>query len=142
MLSAGAPVPVPLLRHVQQVLPAAELHTPYGMTEALPVTDIALPEIEKAGAGNGVCVGRAAARRSTRDQPARHAWVGLTAAADRPVEVTGEICVVGSTRQGPLRPAVGDRAGTAPVTRAGTAPAMSATSTPPGGCGSRAGWPM
>ena len=33
------------------MLPNAELHTPYGMTEALPVTDISLPEIEAAGPG-------------------------------------------------------------------------------------------
>ncbi len=57
VLSAGAPVPVTLLRQVQQVLPAAELHTPYGMTEVLPATDISLAGIEAAGAGNGVCVG-------------------------------------------------------------------------------------
>ena len=28
------------------------------MTEALPVSDISLPEIEAAGPGNGVCVGQ------------------------------------------------------------------------------------
>ncbi|GGH94472.1 acyl-CoA synthetase [Arthrobacter liuii] len=67
LLSAGAPVPEPLLAEVQQLLPAASLHTPYGMTEALPVTDISLEQIQAAaadaesgtmpGAGNGVCVG-------------------------------------------------------------------------------------
>lgn len=67
LLSAGAPVPEPLLAEVQQLLPQASLHTPYGMTEALPVTDISLDEIRAAeadaaagtmaGAGNGVCVG-------------------------------------------------------------------------------------
>ena len=40
------------------MLPNAELHTPYGMTEALPVTDISLAQIEAAGVGNGVCVGQ------------------------------------------------------------------------------------
>jgi olefin beta-lactone synthetase len=57
VMSAGAPVPAALLRQVAEVLPAAELHTPYGMTEVLPVTDISLPGIEAAGPGNGVCVG-------------------------------------------------------------------------------------
>jgi len=57
LMSAGAPVPVPLLRQVQELLPGAELHTPYGMTEALPVADIDLAQIEAAGPGNGVCVG-------------------------------------------------------------------------------------
>jgi olefin beta-lactone synthetase len=68
LLSAGAPVPEPLLAGVQQLLPGASLHTPYGMTEALPVTDISLEQIRaaaadaesgtKPGAANGVCVGR------------------------------------------------------------------------------------
>ncbi|EMY34906.1 fatty acid Co-A ligase [Arthrobacter crystallopoietes BAB-32] len=57
LLSAGAPIPEPLLARVQQLLPAASLHTPYGMTEALPVTDISLAGIRAAGTGNGVCVG-------------------------------------------------------------------------------------
>jgi len=57
LLSAGAPIPEPLLSRVQQLVPSASLHTPYGMTEALPVTDISLPGIRAAGAGNGVCVG-------------------------------------------------------------------------------------
>jgi acyl-CoA synthetase (AMP-forming)/AMP-acid ligase II len=67
LLSAGAPVPEALLAEVQRLLPRASLHTPYGMTEALPVTDISLEEIRLAeadagagtvaGAGNGVCVG-------------------------------------------------------------------------------------
>jgi acyl-CoA synthetase (AMP-forming)/AMP-acid ligase II/pimeloyl-ACP methyl ester carboxylesterase len=73
LLSAGAPVPEPLLAQVQRLLPHASLHTPYGMTEALPVTDISLEQIQAAdadaaanfdaaagavaGAGNGVCVG-------------------------------------------------------------------------------------
>ncbi|MBJ2120026.1 alpha/beta fold hydrolase [Arthrobacter sp. MSA 4-2] len=68
LLSAGAPIPAPLLERVQALLPDAALHTPYGMTEALPVTDVDLPSIRKAakdaaaglpGAGNGVCVGTA-----------------------------------------------------------------------------------
>ncbi|TQJ32866.1 acyl-CoA synthetase (AMP-forming)/AMP-acid ligase II [Arthrobacter sp. SLBN-122] len=68
LLSAGAPVPEPLLAEVQRLLPGASLHTPYGMTEALPVTDISLEQIlaasadaesgAKPGTGNGVCVGR------------------------------------------------------------------------------------
>lgn len=61
--SAGAPVPVETLRGVADLAPNATLHTPYGMTEALPVADIDLREIESAenestGAPAGVCVGR------------------------------------------------------------------------------------
>ncbi len=57
LMSAGAPVPAELLRALQQVLPNAAMHTPYGMTEGLPLTDISLPGIETAGVGDGVCVG-------------------------------------------------------------------------------------
>ena len=59
-LSAGAPVPVATLRAVERLIPSAELHTPYGMTECLPVADVSLQEIEAAlaaGPGRGVCVG-------------------------------------------------------------------------------------
>ena len=103
LLSAGAPVPEPLLVDVQKILPGASLHTPYGMTEALPVTDISLEEIQAAeaeaaagsvpGAGNGVCVG-------TPVQGARLAIIPLeadgTASGSVPVTspgVTGEILV-------------------------------------------------
>ncbi|WP_461635603.1 alpha/beta fold hydrolase [Glutamicibacter soli] len=57
LLSAGAPIPEPLLAQVQQLAPQASVHTPYGMTEALPITDIDLAGIRAAGSGNGVCVG-------------------------------------------------------------------------------------
>lgn len=61
MLSAGAPIAEPLLARIQQLMPQARVHTPYGMTEALPVTDIDLEAIREAGTGNGVCVGTAVA---------------------------------------------------------------------------------
>jgi acyl-CoA synthetase (AMP-forming)/AMP-acid ligase II len=57
VMSAGAPVSAELLRKVVAITPNAELHTPYGMTEALPVADITLDEIDAAGRGAGVCVG-------------------------------------------------------------------------------------
>jgi len=58
LLSAGAPVPARLLGDVQALMPKAQAHTPYGMTEVLPVTDVTLEEILDAGPGDGVCVGR------------------------------------------------------------------------------------
>ncbi|MGN7251778.1 alpha/beta fold hydrolase [Arthrobacter sp. SAFR-014] len=103
LLSAGAPIPEPLLAEVQRLLPRASLHTPYGMTEALPVTDISLEQIQAAdaeaaagtvaGAGNGVCVGRPV-------HGARVAVVALAADGTAPgtdlvteAGVTGEILV-------------------------------------------------
>ncbi|KRD41747.1 hydrolase [Cellulomonas sp. Root930] len=57
-LSAGAPVGVDLLEAAAALMPGAEAHTPYGMTEALVVADISLDELRTVGAGDGVCVGR------------------------------------------------------------------------------------
>ena len=57
LMSAGAPVPVTLLEGVAALVPNASLHTPYGMTEVLPVADISLTELRTVGPGNGVCVG-------------------------------------------------------------------------------------
>ena len=61
VFSAGAPVPSETLRAIGELAPAASLHTPYGMTEVLPVADIELAGIEQAeldDPAGGVCVGR------------------------------------------------------------------------------------
>jgi acyl-coenzyme A synthetase/AMP-(fatty) acid ligase len=65
LLSAGAPVPSHLLVDaVERLVPRAQAHTPYGMTECLPVADIALSDIEAVAdhplAALGVCVGHPA----------------------------------------------------------------------------------
>lgn len=58
LISAGAPVPPGTLTEVLRLMPAAVAHTPYGMTEVLPVTDVTLEQVLAAGPGNGVLVGR------------------------------------------------------------------------------------
>jgi acyl-coenzyme A synthetase/AMP-(fatty) acid ligase len=57
VMSAGAPVPIHTLREIARLCPLAALHTPYGMTEVLPVADISLVAREAVGDGRGVCVG-------------------------------------------------------------------------------------
>ncbi|MGD8199549.1 alpha/beta fold hydrolase [Ornithinimicrobium sp. W1679] len=60
LMSAGAPVPVELLHRVREVLPSAATHTPYGMTEVLPVAthDPTTTTTSTAPSpGAGVCVG-------------------------------------------------------------------------------------
>lgn len=92
LLSAGAPVPAELLRDATELMPNAEPHTPYGMTETLPVADISLAEIDEAGAGRGVCVGVPLASVSVAISPLDehgHATLPLTTEAD----VVGEVCV-------------------------------------------------
>ncbi len=89
LMSAGAPVPASLLEALAKVLPNASLHTPYGMTEALPVTDISYEEIREAGAGEGVCVGRPLPGVEVAVEPLEGKSIHLI---DLP-GVTGEICV-------------------------------------------------
>jgi acyl-CoA synthetase (AMP-forming)/AMP-acid ligase II len=64
VISAGAPVPAQVLERFAALLPAdAEIFTPYGATEALPVSSIGSREIlaecsRLTGQGRGICVGR------------------------------------------------------------------------------------
>lgn len=62
ILCAGAPVPAALWASSRQFLPAGQLHSPYGATEALPISTISAAEIEnlKSQTQNppGACVGR------------------------------------------------------------------------------------
>ncbi|MDR2982764.1 MAG: AMP-binding protein [Puniceicoccales bacterium] len=63
VLIAGAPVHPRLLVALRSILPNAEIHTPYGATEVLPVSTISASEIlndtwEKTSRGMGTCVGR------------------------------------------------------------------------------------
>jgi len=93
LMSAGAPVSTPLLQDLRATtFPAAEPHTPYGMTEVLPVTDVSLDEIHAAGPGNGVCVGHPVPGVEVTISPLSP--LGL---ADGPLTsssgVLGEICV-------------------------------------------------
>lgn len=65
ILVAGAPVPYHVIVNLHTVLSAsADVHTPYGATEALPVSSISGREIlsgtsEKSLQGAGTCVGKA-----------------------------------------------------------------------------------
>ncbi len=63
VLSAGAPVPVHVLRRMTAILPdSADIYTPYGATECLPIASIAGREVLNETAaltaqGKGTCVG-------------------------------------------------------------------------------------
>ena len=59
---AGAPVPPGLIRRMKPLLPAGEINTPYGATEALPVASISGREVLEetqplTDEGRGTCVG-------------------------------------------------------------------------------------
>lgn len=57
LLSAGAPVHAEVLESAAGLMPNAEAHTPYGMTEVMPVADVDLAEITSSDDGEGVLVG-------------------------------------------------------------------------------------
>ncbi len=58
VLCAGAPVPASLWRDARSFLSHGELYSPYGATEALPVSSVSGAQIAAAH-GAGACVGRA-----------------------------------------------------------------------------------
>jgi acyl-CoA synthetase (AMP-forming)/AMP-acid ligase II len=102
VLMAGAPVPGDLIRSTRAILPSeAEVFTPYGATECLPVSAITSTEIlsetwDMTRQGKGTCVGRALPGNEIRiipisDRPLRR-W---REDAVLPVGETGEIVVKG-----------------------------------------------
>jgi acyl-CoA synthetase (AMP-forming)/AMP-acid ligase II len=103
ILMAGAPVPVWMHEAFGDILPeGAELHTPYGATESLPVASIGSHEVlsdthARTRVGGGSCVGR----------PAPEMDVRIIRITDEPIAVwsddlvlpqgeIGEICVQGT----------------------------------------------
>jgi acyl-coenzyme A synthetase/AMP-(fatty) acid ligase/pimeloyl-ACP methyl ester carboxylesterase len=93
LLSTGAPVPAETLRSMRQLLlPVAEAHAPYGMTEVLPVADIDLPGLDDAGLGNGVCVGTPVPGVEVELAPLGADGVPSDTRTTDP-DVTGEVCV-------------------------------------------------
>ena len=98
-ISAGAPATAETVRKISAILPpGAELFTPYGMTEALPVANIGGRELVEShaltGQGAGVCVGRPVPGVTVRvvaQTPARiEAW---DESARLPAGEIGEFCV-------------------------------------------------
>lgn len=92
VMGAGAPVDAALLHGMARLCARADVRTPYGMTEVLPVCDVAVAEIDEAGEGPGVLVGSPLpgvdVAVSAVDEQGR-AMGPLTAAPD----VLGEIAV-------------------------------------------------
>ncbi|MDT8438835.1 MAG: AMP-binding protein, partial [Wenzhouxiangellaceae bacterium] len=104
VLSAGAPVPPAVVERMRAALSeSADLHTPYGATEGLPVATISGRELlagcaERNRAGDGICVGRPLAANRVRviriDDRAIERLEESIAVADGEI---GEICVAGPT---------------------------------------------
>ncbi|WP_226925126.1 alpha/beta fold hydrolase [Georgenia thermotolerans] len=101
-LSAGAPISSARLAQARTVMPNAEPHTPYGMTEVLPLTDVSLEQVEAAesdaragavtGAGGGSCVGTPVAGAHIRVVPLDDMGEATGRPTDEP-GITGEVLV-------------------------------------------------
>jgi len=103
VISAGAPVGIDVIRRITRMLePGVQVFTPYGATEALPVTSIGSDEIlsetyRATAEGQGVCVGRPCAGLEVRivkitDEPIT-VWCDSLSLSDGE---TGEIVVRGN----------------------------------------------
>jgi acyl-CoA synthetase (AMP-forming)/AMP-acid ligase II len=95
ILCAGAPVPADLWESSRAMLPGGQFHSPYGATEALPVSTVSAGEIE-GDSVRGACVGRPVAGMQARiialsDQPV----ASLGPGSSLPSGSVGEIIVRG-----------------------------------------------
>jgi acyl-CoA synthetase (AMP-forming)/AMP-acid ligase II len=113
VISCGAPVPPAVLERMRAFMPeGVEVHTPYGATEALPVTTIGSAEIlaetaARTRRGEGTCVGRVVGDIDLKivkisDEPIAH----MSPEIVLPPGEAGEITVAGSvvTREYAARP--------------------------------------
>ncbi len=103
VLCAGAPVPPWLWEAMRQTMPNGEMHSPYGATEALPVSTISAEEV-LAGtaadtlAGAGVCVGRPLGANEVRIiAPTDRPVADISHTHEAGVNEIGEIIVRGPT---------------------------------------------
>jgi len=103
LLTVGAPIPAYLHRRFQQILPdGAQVWTPYGATEGLPISYIGTDEIlggtwDRTAQGHGTCVGRIAPLAEVAIVPvtddAMPDWADVTPITEP--GVVGEIVVKG-----------------------------------------------
>jgi len=92
VLGAGAPVSREILQGMQELCPQADVRTPYGMTEVLPVCDVSLDDIRAAGDGPGVLVGRPIEGVDVRISAVDSAGVASGPLSDAPF-IMGEVAV-------------------------------------------------
>jgi len=104
VISAGAAVPVSTIRRMQRsVYRDADIHTPYGATECLPVSSISALQmddklVERIESGDGVCVGRPLEPNQVRIiRISEMAFNDLSEVTEMPFGMPGEIVVSGPT---------------------------------------------
>ena len=104
VISAGAAMPVATIRRLQKALAAgAEVYTPYGATECLPVASVSGTEInaeveQLTAIGEGTCVGRVVAPNNVKIISVTDSVVEyFEDCVELPVGIPGEIVVYGPT---------------------------------------------
>ena len=97
VLCAGAPVPASLWSDAPRVLTDGKLHSPYGATEALPVSTVCADEIDP-NSIRGALVGRPLAESRVKIIAVTDAPIAILAEArELPPGEVGEIIVAGPT---------------------------------------------
>ena len=104
VISAGAAMPVATIRRLQKALPTnAELYTPYGATECLPVASVSGTELnqnveKRTAMGEGICIGSPVAPNTVKIIPITDSVVEhFEDTIELPIGITGEIVVHGPT---------------------------------------------
>jgi acyl-CoA synthetase (AMP-forming)/AMP-acid ligase II len=102
VISAGAAVPIRTIRRMEKALyQDAEIHTPYGATECLPVSSISAGELterlqDSMESGEGICVGRPIEPNRVRIiKISDMAYSDLSDTTEMPLGMAGEIIVSG-----------------------------------------------
>jgi acyl-CoA synthetase (AMP-forming)/AMP-acid ligase II len=104
IISAGAAMPVATIRRLQKTLPPhAEVFTPYGATECLPVASVSGSELNadierRTATGEGTCIGRPVAPNHVKIIPVTdNVLESFEYTIELPIGITGEIVVHGPT---------------------------------------------
>lgn len=104
VIMAGAPAPQSLLEQLREYIPNGEIFTPYGATEALPVSSLSATEIIEKQVGEfaygrkGNCVGRAMPNIKIQIiEPQEHVIPFIADIKKCAAGVIGEIIVAGPT---------------------------------------------
>ncbi len=102
VISAGAAVPIRTIRRMEKALyQDAEIHTPYGATECLPVSSISARQLDSRmqdmmESGDGICVGRPIEPNHVKIiKLSEMAFNDLSETTEMPLGMPGEIIVSG-----------------------------------------------
>jgi len=104
VISAGAAMPVATVRRLQKTLPPhAEVYTPYGATECLPVASVSGTQLnseveQRTASGEGTCVGQVVFPNKIKIIAVTDGIIkSFDDAVELPVGISGEIVVLGPT---------------------------------------------